>query len=362
MENKFSQKIKGNDNVQQHIETQIINQYSASSVTEEQVRAISIQTALEICREYNTLSSNLINERLNNFEKDVIDRIGNIEHALDEFSNPSFVWQYKQAQIQAAISGEENSYKLLCELLVHRIKRKENKYSQTGINGAIKIVSELSDSCLSALTILCCVLRIVHPMSLSIDEGLENMNTLYGLIIKDSTLPTGYDWLDQLDILNAIRINQLSSFPKFSEIAVQIFRNYIAIGIKKETEGYKKALLIQEKIGINLMVENPLLSDYVILPFSKEQIDRLNITINGQIIQLNTIPEIIEIFDLYEKNAIYQKKALSKFMDMLDSYNYLKIVHDWWDKIDRSCSLTAIGRVLGHANAKKSCPNFPDID
>lgn len=362
MENKFNQKIKGNDNVQQHIDTQIINQYSVSGVTEEQVRAISIQTALEICHEYNTLSRNLINERLNDFEKVVVDRIGNIEHSLNEFSNPSFVWQYKQAQIQAAISGEENGYKLLCELLIHRIKKEENKYSQTGINGAIKIVSELSDSCLSALTILSCVLRAVRPTSLSIDEGLENMNTLYGLIIKDSTLPTGYDWLDQLDILNAIRINQFSSFPKFSEIAVQIFSNYIAIGIKKETENYKRALLLQEKIGVDLLRENPLLPEYVKLPFSKEQIDGLYISINGQNIQLNSIPEIIEIFDLYEKNAAYQKEALSTFMDMLDSYNYLKIVHDWWDKIDRSCSLTAIGRVLGHANAKKCYPNFPDID
>lgn len=364
MENKTNQAIKGNNNVQQHVNNQVINQYNISGVTQQQVHAISTQTALEICREYCTLSSNQINQRLADFEEKTINRIANVEHSLNEFSNPSFVWQYKQAQIQAAITGDDNHYTLLCELLVHRINRKDNTYSQTGVDGAIKIVSELSDSTLSALTILCCILRSIHPRSPFIEEGLKTMDDLYGSIIKESILPTGYEWLDQLDILQAIRIDNISSFSKFSQIAAQIFDCYVSLGIKKESENYKKALELQEKIGETMLTINPLSPDYVKFSFSKNEISKLIITLNDKEIPLSSIPEIEQIFNLYDtENSALQNDVLAKFMTMFDSYHYLKMVHEWWDKINKACSLTSIGRVLGQANAQKCYPDFPnDID
>lgn len=359
MENKTNLLIKGNENTQQNINTQI--NYNVVGITENDVREISYKTSSEICAQYATLSASLINSRLDSFEHLVFERLDKVEHSINSFGDPGFVWQYKQAQIQAAISGTESDYNLLCELLVRRTQKKEDKYNQTGIDGAIKIVDELSDSSLTALTILCCVIKCIRPTSFNVDEGLATIDKLYQSIIQQTPLPNGYNWMDQLDILRAIRINTLSQFPSFKEAVPQIFKNYIALGIKKGTEKYTKALDIQKALNINILQENQLNDNYVKLPFQKDDISKLIIQpINLALSSIDS--QLKEIFDLYDTDTAEQEKLNSLLCNKLKTYHYISLVSNWWDKIPHACEITSVGMAIAHANAKRCYSEFPDLD
>ena len=64
---------------------------------------------------------------------------------------------------------------------------------------------------------------------------------------------------------------------------------------------------------------------------------------------------------LYEKNEKLQKEVDKKFMDMWDSFESLKKVHDFWDSIPTSYDITQVGRILAHTNAKRCNPSLPDL-
>ncbi len=371
MESKSNQTIKGNENVQQNI-VQQTNNYIVTGVTEEKARSISEKTSREISSHYFELSQNLANKRMDDFENVVMNKFSKIEAGLDMFADPSFVYQYRNAQIQAAKTDNENDYNLLCQLLIHRNQKKENKFTQTGVDGAIKIVDELSDSVLCGLTILNCIVRSASPCSLDIDEGLQTLDYLYNVIINGSSLPTGYEWLDQLDVLQAIRITPYSSFPKFNEVMKKTLSKYLIVGIEINSDNYAKALKVQCDIGLNLLVTNPLLPSHAILKFSKEAYEDVYITnpsIPGFKLYLKDItPQdkirdgINSIFDLYENNVEKQKEVQKELISKLDSYKYIKIVSEWWNQLPHACEITSIGRVLGHANAKRCYPDFPPLD
>lgn len=64
---------------------------------------------------------------------------------------------------------------------------------------------------------------------------------------------------------------------------------------------------------------------------------------------------------MYEKNEKLQKEVDKKFMDMWDSFESLKKVHDFWNSIPTSYDITQVGRILAHTNAKRCDPSLPDL-
>lgn len=368
MENKSNQTIKGNENFQQNIVNQT-NNYIVNGITEEKARSISEKISRDISSQYFELSQNIANSRMDEFENTIMNKLSKIENGLNNFVDPSFVYQYRNAQIQAAQTDDVNNYNLLCELLAHRSQKKENKFTKTGVDGAINIVNKLSDSVLSALTILNFFSNSFYPTSCDINDGLKTLDNLFKVIIKNSELPNGYQWFDQLDILQAIRINQIYPMKKFNQIMENKLSKYLVLGIQLESENYKKLLNIEKNIPFKLMVSNPLLPNYIKLSFDLESYDEVTINYNDSYILLKEVQpqEVIkksieDIVNLYDKDEEKLKKVKEKAHELMNSYKYIKMVGDWWNKIPHACEITAIGRVLGHANAKKCYPDFPDLD
>lgn len=362
MVDSIDQKIKGNDNIQQNIETQNITIIN-SVVSEEKIREISTEIAKKISEEKFALSQNVANERMKNLEDLVIDKFNKVENGLDVFQDPSFIYAYRKAQIQAAMTDDKNSYEMLSELLFHRKNKKDDKYSITGINGAIDVVNQISDSALSALTIFNCVNCYIKPNTINFEEGLNILNTLYASIISEE-LPNDNMWLDQLDVLKVIRINNLGRFNTFEDIMSEQFNGYSSAGIKEGTDEYKMAIEYQKECGFDILIKNPLLDGYYIVPiFEKGQIEKLKKNIDGIATSLSEDEKsfIYKIIDLYTKDADANKKAKDCFINKLDSFSSLKQIHIWWNKIPYSFDITVIGRVLGHANAQKCYPQFPPL-
>ena len=49
-------------------------------------------------------------------------------------------------------------------------------------------------------------------------------------------------------------------------------------------------------------------------------------------------------------------------MEKWDTYETLKLIRTWWEKLPHSFSITPIGKALAHANAQKYNKKVPDMD
>ena len=151
--------------------------------------------------------------RIQEFENRLMEKMTSIEGALRSFADPSFQLLLINAQKTAAATERPADYDLLSELLIHRFITMENRVSRTGINRAVEIVDQISDEALLGLTAMHSA-TIFTPNSWKIQQGLDILSDLFGKIIYGE-LPVGNDWLDHLDILDAIRIESVGHFKKF---------------------------------------------------------------------------------------------------------------------------------------------------
>ena len=197
---------------------------------------------------------------------------------------------------------------------------------------------------------------------------------MFGKLFYDK-LPTGNEWLDHLDILDAVRINSLGGLKKIQQFYPEMLVGYIEIGIEKESENYQKAieLITSNRLPQNILVEHALNKNFSRLNLSnKNQIDSLTlqhqIPINGNLINVQAqLTEeqknaIRAIYDLYKQDETVKQENIKVFMQEWDKRQNLKVLREWWDSIGTSIQLTSVGKVLAHSNAQRCDKSLPPLD
>lgn len=285
------------------------------------------------------------------------------------------------AQKTAASTERATDYSLLSELLIHRVKKGDDRNIRAGISRAVEIVDEITDEALLGLTVAHSVVSFMPALG-EIGKGISILNDLFSKLLDDDifSLPKGYDWLDHLDILNTIRVSHLGNMKKLNQYYSEQLSGYVDVGIKKDSENYTKAHELLQQVDLPstaTLVEHELRLGYVRLPLvNKDNIDSLSLTKNQVIInsgQVLTIPvnqelnrkqkdTLNEIYELYENNQQLKNENITKFIEIWDSYDSLKKVHDWWDNLPQSFTITAAGKVLAHVNAQRCDPSLPPLN
>ena len=300
---------------------------------EEKAKQISEYSAKQIMKEYFSNADELAQKRMNDFENRFIPKLAKIENALEIFNDPAFKLIYRKAQIQAATTTRESDYNILSELLIHRYKKQNNKASYVGINGAIEILEQISDESLVALTVVTTIFMGICPTTSNITDGLNSMNILFeSLLFCD--LPNNNDWLDQLDILKAIRLNSFSWLTKLKDFYLQDLDGYFCVGIDRDSENYLQAINLLKHYGLeNILVDHELIDNHVRLPLTRTtEIDKLNkIQSNGLVLPLSQEKKecLHKVVDLYDKATDKKNIVLNKFYEKFDGFSTLKTIHDW---------------------------------
>lgn len=366
MENKQLQKA-GAHSQQFQVENLIIG------VDEKRVREIFDEKMLLAIHNFTQEAHNNAIARIGEFRDSLVPKIIALENGIAAFADPSFQFLLVEAQKSAASTERIADYDLLAELLVNRIKNGGNRKIRAGISRAVEIVEDISDDALIGLTVSHSV-NSFEPRSGNIHDGLDILDDLFGKIICGE-LPTGQDWLDHLDVLDAIRISPFGKMNNIQAIYSVTLEGYVAVGIKKNSEEYFKAIEILKNVGINPMgtlMQHTLNPDYVRLEISQKLgIDDLNITktlITGngtQIVQPCSSLErgaIKSIYDLYSQDVTVKEQNIQKFMDEWDKRFNLKMLREWWDNIPSGFQITSVGRVLAHANAQRCDKDLPSLN
>lgn len=344
-------------------------------VDEKRVREIFDEKTVVILREFSQEALETIIERVKNFEEDFVPKLVK-ENLVDALKNPSIQILLAEAQKSAASTEREADYSLLSELLVHRIKKGDDRYIRSGVSGAIKIVNEVSDEALLGLTALYIATSFV-PSSLEITEGVKFLSELFSSIVYNR-LPQGEQWLSHLDILSAVRLSSVSTLRKFEDYCSEKLLGYIAVGIEKNSSEYDKALEIVQraKLPKDILCDHELRQGYVRLKMvNLNSLDAISIL---EIIKANNdeqvsdvlfqIPlsdgqkqAIREIYALYDSDTERRKENVAEFFKLWDGFKILKEVKNWWNNIPIAVTITPIGKSLAHANAQKHFLGLPEF-
>ena len=105
---------------------------------------------------------------------------------------------------------------MLAELLVKRFESPSDRHVATEVSKAIEIVEFLIDEELAGLTTLH-VARAFTPVSGDIKNGIESLGGLIDVLPLD-LLPSGPEWIDDLDILGAVRFSSIASLKPYLDI------------------------------------------------------------------------------------------------------------------------------------------------
>lgn len=357
------------DNSQQ---LQASNMIVNIGIDEKRAREIYQEMNLQLRKDYSQEALNIANSRVAEFENRLLPKMEAVDGALEAFADPSFQLLLVEAQKTAASTERPADYDLLSELLIHRFKKGNNRVTRAGINRAVEIVDEISDDALLGLTVFHSVAHFL-PASGDIHEGLNLLNDLYGKLFY-CNLPIGSEWLDHLDILDAIRVSNFGKIKKIEEFYPTMLEGYVNIGIEKNSDNHNKAIDILRNNGLpqDILVDHALNPDYTrVNLIDKDQIS--SITLQQQIIQngqllIRTTPlsdaqtnAIKSIYDLYKTDDDLRQQNVKRFMEEWNKQPNLKTLREWWDSIGVRFQLTSVGRVLAHSNAQRCDNDLPPL-
>ena len=69
-----------------------------------------------------------------------------------------------------------------------------------------------------------------------------------------------------------------------------------------------------------------------------------------------------KVWDLYSNESKVKEVVKKLFMQKWDTYDTLKSVRIWWESLPHSITITPIGKVLAHANARRRNEKVPKIN
>lgn len=335
-------------------------------LTEERVREIIKTEKKAILKELELVSKKEADERLDRYTDILLPKLVKAE-VLDSFNNPAIQMLYKKSERTAVCTTETKDYEMLSELLIHRIENDNDRTITAAISKAVEEANNISDEALRILSLVYSISG-VRPTTGNTFEGLKIVDELYGNIIGDKELPKDFEWMDNLDIVRAIRINPASGKKELKEFFLEKFKMYFTKGIKKDCPNYKKAIELLKEAGLpkEFLVDNVLDNEYVRLNISHVENDSIevikNVTESEIFILTDENKETIrKITNLYEGN---NKEFLSnKFEEIMDNYKNIKKVIDWWDKslLNNGFSITRIGMVFANTYIRCLDDSFPNF-
>ena len=339
--------IEGQDNLSI---TQVNYNYGVtSSDVISLAKTVYEQLVPQTINKYSIIAETTVNDRLNAFGRELIPRIIKIEGALDFFKDPKFQFLLRDAQRTAAKTDRIEDLNLLSELLTCHVAKGNDRKIDAGIHHAIKIVDEIDNDALCALSVAC-AFKYYVPNNGSVSDGLKDLDNAYKKLMY-LNLPEGTDWLEHLDMLGALRLSSQGLVDSKNHIASQM-KGYVCVGIKNDSDELGKAytILDENHISRSVLIDNECLDGYKRLKFGSLK------SINP-----NFLETVNRILSLYSKDKLEMNKVKNSFVKLWDSYEALRTVRYWWSRIPTGFEITYIGRLLAHTNAKRIDSTFPDI-
>jgi hypothetical protein len=299
-----------------------------------------------VIAEHTDEAMEVVRERIEQLDTRVVQVLGGRDR-LGAFADPAFLRTFKRAQEGAASSERESDYDMLAALLSERADNPRDRTARAGIERAIEVIDRVDDDALRGLTVMN-ALSGWSPSSGYVMAGLNDMAALLARLM-DGPLPSGGDWIDHLDILNAARITSGQTFRRFDDYYPERFTGYISPGVPEGNVPSTIGGKFENVSWEGFVVNHELRPGYVRFQAASERAARKNL---GQLgFDEEHVAEIVtaakSTFGLGLVDE-YSKSALAVRLRETPTFNQIAT---WWDGLPTAFDLTAVGKVLATANA-----------
>ena len=343
-------------------------------IDEKRAREVFQEMSLQLRLEYTQEALEVASARVAEFENSLMPKMEKVDGALEAFADPSFQLLLIEAQKAAASTERPADYDLLSELLIHRFKKGNDRIARAGIAVAVEIVDKVSDDALLGLTVAHAVKTFI-PTSGDALQGLDVLNNLFGKLFYGE-LPSGHEWLDHLDVLNAVRLSSFGNLKKVQQYYPESLSGYIDVGIKKDSDDWAKAIEILEANNLpsGFLVEHSFNTDFLRIPVTnRKQIGSISlqqqVPLQGGMVKIVPVKlseeqqeAVDSVYALYSKDNGLKQDNINSFMAEWDKRPNLRALKEWWDKIPIVLTITSAGKVLAHSNAQRCDSSLPPLD
>ena len=313
------------------------------------------------------VASETAQKRLDNYTDVLIPKLVRAE-LLSAFNEPEIQMLFKKSERTAICTERDADYEMLSELLIHKINKKDDYVVSAAIEKAISEINNISVEALMVLTLIFSIVTYA-PKSGKTKHGLKTLDELYSRLLEQFKLPKNNDWKENLEIVNAIKTYNIGNSKKLEDYFYEVFEGYSLIGLKIGSEEYEKAVEKIISVGLprNILVKNDIDEGYARIPIlEKSSIDNLalTVTINGashdQPLTSEQKEVLAKIYDSYKNK---NNDAKEKFVALLNEYDSIKKVIEWWDSniVHYSFEITSIGKVLACTHAIRIDSTLPNI-
>ena len=346
-------------------QTIIVNE----GIPEERVHAIVNEECEKVAKTCILESKLVVEQRLGQFRTEFFGAVADRAQLLSALQEPSCVDALGKAARAATMTDEKRDKELLSELLVKRFESPKDRRVAAGVSKAIDIVEYLTDEELTGLTVYFAVNQYA-PTAPSISAGLETLDNVFGSLITGE-LPRGGDWMDELDVHGALRMNPLASLKSIVDRYFEALSGYTACGVKEGSNQEQEALAILVEVGLpnDIFVEHELNPGYkrLNLRFIDDfgDVRLVKRQAEGQIEfyvpsreQLDAYARVADLCKSNECDAVI-KENLEK---EIRRYHSISKVCDWWQAIPGAPTITGVGKCIADANARRLNPQLPELN
>ena len=313
--------------------------------------------------------SQLIAEkRVSEFKSELLTAFANKPETMDALREPACVDSLELAAKSATRSDAHRDKELLSQLVIRRFEHPNDRHVATGVNRAIEVVDLLTDDELLGLTVYYAVNKYL-PVSGVVSEGLMVLDNLFGKLITGD-LPSGQNWIENLDIHDALRFSQFSTLKPLADYYAEVLSGYTSKGIEVGSEDEASAIqyLLAAKLPVNILVAHELNPGYQRLNVRDiKDFSQIKLVTNegGETVESMLSSEQTEALRaIAEMNNYCQfdETVKSNFIDMFDGFSHLSHVAGWWNSIPTAPRITVVGNALANANARRIDPELPDLE
>lgn len=319
-------------------------------VSEERVRQIVDEKISYAIEQVSLEAKEIAIDRISRFNEKFIERMVKLEDKFDSLKEPAVQRDLLEAQKSAACCDNDRDLDILSDLLLKRIKNKDNKSGVSIATNAIKVIGELSSEALGALVAKAIVFSgVKNPCT--IEEHIRSINL--SLLAHVPTLPSGDEWLEQLEILKLVRLlpNGIVHMKKTHELFKSLHPGYFCNGFKENSDQYNEAIedLKKSNLPMSIIVPHELHQGYFRLCiFSDNIIDFLTINKEGfsRELTLEEKTTIRKLYNMQTMDAQNSEEIDKNFVSLFKTFPKLKQFLEWWDNIPIPFTLTATANLI----------------
>lgn len=397
MEINKSEQTAGDNSTQVQAGT-VNNYYNTTNIVgidEERARTICKEEYAIAKANWTQEAQGIAQERVMALEDKLIPKMKQHDETLKIFGDPAFQFVLRKAQISAASSGEERDLDMLSELIVHRAEQNGKRERTLGITKAIEIIDQIPESSLIGLSTFYAIDRY-ESKSFDIHQGLKTLDNLYKSILNDIELPVGTQWIENLDVLSAVRMGSsgIRSFKKMEEFLSNQLA-YLPMGIERNSQEYNEILSELHKVGLYdpkeeiaelnedngdnkkvlkiempLFKEHPLREGFLICAYPPEAFTEGNsisikVNLGAQELDISLNREQFLAFkhlsEITYKDGRNVESLTLKLIKEWDNYENFKNVRIWWNQLPIFFTITPIGVAIANAYIRTKYPTIPSM-